>query len=83
LLAITRENVGRDIRALLRPAMEAVLQAIAAALQERAHQAATGLRSFNASNYEGLSMAIRSRLDEIQAQENLVLGSFVQRTRPR
>ena len=45
LLAIARDNVPRDIRARLRPEIEAVLQAIAAALREQAHQAATGLRT--------------------------------------
>ena len=49
LLAIARENVPRDIRARLRPEMEAVLQAIAAAMREQAHQAATGLRLSNGS----------------------------------
>jgi uncharacterized membrane protein YccC len=73
LLAIARENVPRDIRARLRPEMEAVLQAIAAAMREQAHQAATGLRLSNGSNYEELSTSIRSSLDRLQAQVDLVL----------
>ena len=43
LLAIARDNVPRDIRARLRPEIEAVLQAIVAALREQAHEAAMGL----------------------------------------
>jgi uncharacterized membrane protein YccC len=89
LLAIARENVPRDIRARLRPEMEAVLQAIAAAMREQAHQAATGLRLSNGSTpdrsrgqtpdrgrgqaYEELSTSIGSSLDRLQAQVDLVL----------
>src|SRR4029077_1788093 len=54
LLAIARDNVPRDIRTLLRPEMEAVLQALAAALRQYADRAATGLRPDD-STYEELS----------------------------
>src|SRR5262249_35847993 len=37
LLAIARDNLGRDIRGRLRPEIEAVLQAIAGTLQQYAH----------------------------------------------
>jgi uncharacterized membrane protein YccC len=81
LLAIARDNVPRDIRMRLRPEIEAVLQAIAAAMREQAHLAATGLPPSNGSTpdrsrgqaYEELSTAIRSSLDRLQAQEDLVL----------
>jgi uncharacterized membrane protein YccC len=76
LLVIARDNVSRDIRARLRPEMEAVLQAIAAALREQAHQAATGLRLSNTSNHEELSTAIRSSLDALQARETLIFSQL-------
>ena len=38
LLAIARDNVPRDIRTRLRPEIEAVLQAIGAALRQQAHK---------------------------------------------
>ena len=49
MLAIARDNVSRDIRTLLRPEMEAVLQALTAALREQAHEAATGLKAVDDS----------------------------------
>ena len=75
LLAIARDNVPRDIRARLRPEIEAVLQAIVAALREQTHEAAMGLEPSN-SNYEELSTAIRSSLDSLQARENLALSQL-------
>ena len=76
LLAIARDNVPRDFRARLRPEIEAVLQAIVAALRQQAHEAATGLAPSNNSNYEELSTAIRSRLDSLQARETLALSQL-------
>jgi uncharacterized membrane protein YccC len=76
LLAIARENVPRDIRTPLRPEMEAVLQAIAAALRQQGNQAATELRLSNTSNHEELSTAIRSSLDALQARETLTFSQL-------
>jgi uncharacterized membrane protein YccC len=76
LLAIARENVPRDILTRLRPEMEAVFQALAAALREQAHQAATGLRLSNTSNHEELSTAIRSSLDALQARDTLTFSQL-------
>ena len=75
LLAIARDNVPRDIRTRLRPEIEAVLQAIGAALRQQAHEAAMGLEPSN-SNYEELSTAIRSSLDSLQARETLALSQL-------
>ena len=75
LLAIARDNVPRDIRTRLRPEIEAVLQAIVAALRQQAHDAAVGLEPSN-SNYEELSTAIRSSLDSLQARETLALSQL-------
>ena len=75
LLAIARDNVPRDIRTRLRPEIEAVLQAIVAALRQQAHEAAMGLEPSN-SNYEELSTAIRSSLDSLQARETLALSQL-------
>jgi uncharacterized membrane protein YccC len=76
LLVIARDNVSRDIRAHLRREMEAVLQAIAAALREQAHQAATGLRLSNTSSHEELNTAICSSLDTLQARETLTFSQL-------
>jgi uncharacterized membrane protein YccC len=76
LLAIARDNVPRDIRTRLRPEIEAVLQAIDAALRQQAHEAAMGLEPSNNSNYEELSTAIRSSLDSLQARETLALSQL-------
>jgi multidrug resistance protein MdtO len=76
LLAIARDNVPRDFRARLRPQIEAVLQAIGAALRQQAQEAAMGLAPSNNSNYEELSTAIRSRLDSLQARETLALSQL-------
>jgi uncharacterized membrane protein YccC len=76
LLAIARDNVPRDFRARLRPEIEAVLQAIGAALRQQAQEAAMGLAPSNNSNYEELSTAIRSRLDSLQARETLALSQL-------
>src|SRR5262245_58196149 len=75
LLAIARDNVPRDIRTRLRPEIEAVLQAIGAALRQQAHEAAMGLEPSN-SNYEVLSTAIGSSLDSLQARETLALSQL-------
>ena len=76
LLAIARDNVPRDFRTRLRPEIEAVLQAIGAALRQQAHEAAMGLEPSNNSNYEELSTAIRSSLDSLQARETLALSQL-------
>src|SRR6266436_4381335 len=76
LLAIARDTVPRDIRMRLRPEMEAVLQTIAAALRQQAHQAATGLGPSNDSTYEELNTAIRLSLDALQARETLALSQL-------
>jgi hypothetical protein len=76
LLAIACDNVPRDFRARLRPEIEAVLQAIGAALRQQAQEAAMGLAPSNNSNYEELSTAIRSRLDSLQARETLALSQL-------
>src|SRR5262245_35729201 len=75
LLAIAHDNVPRDIRAQMRPEIEAVLQAIGAALRQQAHEAAMGLEPSN-SNYEELSTAIRSSLDSLQARETPALSQL-------
>jgi uncharacterized membrane protein YccC len=90
LLAIARDNVPRDIRTLLRPEMEAVLQALTAALRDQAHEATTGLKAVDDSipdcgrgqapdggrgqAYEERYTAIHASLDALQARENLVLN---------
>jgi Fusaric acid resistance protein family len=76
LLAIARDNVGRDIRARLRPEIEAVLQAIAAALQQYAHQAATGLKAVDDPAYEVRFKEIRANLDALQTREDLILNQL-------
>jgi uncharacterized membrane protein YccC len=76
LLAIARENVSRDIRTLLRPEIEAVLQALAAALRDQAHQAATGLKAVDDSSYQERYTAIHASLDALQTRENLVLNQL-------
>ena len=75
LLAIARENLRRGIDARLRPEIEGVLQAIAAALRQYARRAASGLRPDDAT-YEGLRRAMSSGLDKLQARENLVLSQL-------
>jgi hypothetical protein len=65
LLAIARDNVPRDIRMRLRPEIEAVIQAIAAALGQQANQAATGLKRSDDSTHEELSTATRMSLDAL------------------
>ena len=76
LLAIARDNVSRDIRARLRPEIEAVLQAIAAALQQYAHQAATGLKAADDPAYEVRFREIRASLDALQTREDLILNQL-------
>src|SRR4029434_10248423 len=76
LLAIARDNVSPDIRTLLRPEIEAVLQALAAALQDQAHQAATGLKAVDDSSYQERYTAIHASLDALQTRENLVLNQL-------
>src|SRR5262245_30065619 len=76
LLAIARDNVSRDIRARLRPEIEAVLQAIAAALQQYAHQAATGLKAVDDPAYEVLFKEIGASLDALQTREDLILNQL-------
>jgi len=76
LLAIARETVAREIRERLRPQMEAVLQVLAAALRQQAHQAATGLRPSDDSTYEELSTVIRVSLDALQARETPALSQL-------
>src|SRR5262247_1697027 len=76
LLAIARDNVGREIRASLRPEIEAVLQAIAAALQQYAHQAATGLKAADDPAYEVRFREIRASLDALQTREDLILNQL-------
>ena len=75
LLAIARDPVPRDIRVRLRPEMDTVLQAIAAALRQYAERAATGLRPDD-STYEGFRTAIRLRLDALQAREHLAVSQL-------
>src|SRR4029077_12514758 len=74
LLAIARDNVPRDIRTLLRPEMEAVLQALTAALRDQAHEAATGVKAVEDSKYVDRYAAIQASLDALAARENLVLN---------
>ena len=76
LLAIARDNVPRDIRTRLRPEIEAVLQAIGAALRQQAHEAAMGLEPSNSNYEEEFSTAIRSSLDSLQARETLALSQL-------
>ena len=76
LLAIARDSVSRDIRGRLRPEMDAALQALAAALREQAHQAATGLKPADAATYDELSTAIRLRLDALQTRGNLAVSQW-------
>ena len=76
LLGIARDNVSRDIRTLLRPEIEAVLQALAAALRDQAHQAATGLKAVDDSSYQERYTAIHASLDALQTRENLVLNQL-------
>jgi uncharacterized membrane protein YccC len=68
--------VPRDIRARMRPEIEAALQAIDAALREYARQAATGLKAVDERDYEERFTAIRAGLDALQARENLVLNQL-------
>ena len=76
LLAIAGDKVSRDVRMQLRPGIEAVLHAIAAALREQAHQAATGLKIVDDSAYEERFTAIRASLDALQARANLLLNQL-------
>jgi uncharacterized membrane protein YccC len=76
LLAIARDPVPRDLRVQLRSEMEASFQALAAALRDQAHRAATGLQPADESTYEELSMAIRLRLDALQERENLAVSQW-------
>jgi uncharacterized membrane protein YccC len=76
LLAIARDNVSRDIRARLRPEIEAVLQAIAAALQQYAREAATGLKVVDDHAYQQCFTKIRASLDALQAREDLILDEL-------
>src|SRR5262245_34112852 len=75
LLATAGDDVPRDIRARMRPQIEAVLQAIDAALREYARQAATGL-AVDDRDYEERFTAIRAGLDALQARENLLLNQL-------
>src|SRR4029450_9477282 len=65
LLAITRDSVSRDIRARLRPEIEAVLQAIAAALQQYAREAATGLKVVDDHAHQQCFTKISASLDAL------------------
>jgi len=76
LLAIARDDVPRDIRARMRPEIEAALQAIDAALREYACQAATGLKAVDDRDYDERFTAIRASLDALQARENLLLNQL-------
>ena len=76
LLAIAHDDVPRDIRARMRPEIEAAVQAIDAALREYARQAATGLKAVDDRDYEERFTAIRAGLDALQARENLVLNQL-------
>src|SRR6185369_13205105 len=76
LLAIACDPVPRDLRVQLRSEMEAVFQALAAALRDQAHRAATGLQPADDSMYEELSMAIRLCLDALQKRENLAVSQL-------
>jgi Fusaric acid resistance protein family len=76
LLVIARDDVGRDIRARLRPEIEAVLQAIAAVLQQYAHQAATGLKAVDDPAYEVRFKEIGASLDALQTREDLILNQL-------
>src|SRR5262245_34781380 len=76
LLAIARDPVARDIRMGLRPEMEAVLQAIAATLQQQAQQVAAGLKPSDDSTHEEFSTAMRLRLDALQAREALTMSQL-------
>ena len=75
-LAIAHDDVPRDIRARMRPEIEAAVQAIDAALREYARQAATGLKAVDDPDYEERFSAIRAGLDALQARENLVLNQL-------
>ena len=76
LLAIARDNVSRDMRARLRPEIEAVLQAIAAALQQYAREAATGLKVVDDHAHQQCFTKIRVSLDALQAREDLILNEL-------
>src|SRR4029077_11810069 len=76
LLAIARDNVSRDIRARLRLEIEAVLQAIASALQQYAREAATGLKVVDDHAYQQCFTKIRASLDALQAREDLILDEL-------
>jgi uncharacterized membrane protein YccC len=76
LLAIADDKVSRDVRMQLRPEIEAVLHAIAAALRAQVHQAATGLKIVDDSAYEERFTAIRASLDALQARANLLLNQL-------
>jgi len=76
LLATAHDDVPRDIRARMRPEIEAAVQAIDAALREYARQAATGLKAVNDPDYEERFTAIHAGLDALQARENLVLNQL-------
>jgi len=76
LLAIADDKVSRDVRMQLRPEIEAVLHAIAAALRAQVHQAATGLKIVDDSAYEERFTAIRASLDALQAGANLLLNQL-------
>jgi uncharacterized membrane protein YgaE (UPF0421/DUF939 family) len=76
LLAIARDNVSRDIRARLRPEIGAVLQAIAAALQQYAREAATGLKAVDDHAHQQCFTKISASLDALQAREDLILNAL-------
>ena len=76
LLAIARDSVSPDIRARLRPEIEAVLQAIAAALQQYAHEAATGLKVVDDHAHQQCFTKISASLDALQAREDLILNEL-------
>jgi len=76
LLTIAREDVPRDIRTRMRPEMDAVLGAIAAALRQQAHQATTGLGSSDDGSYDEFAAAIRSSLDALQAREGFAFSQL-------
>src|SRR5262249_4916433 len=60
----------------LRPEIEAVLQAIAAVLQQYAHQAATGLKAVDDPAYEVRFKEIGASLDALQTREDLILNQL-------
>ena len=92
LLAIAGDKVSRDVRMQLRPEIEAVLHAIAAALRAQVHEAATGLKPVDDSTaghsrgqaldrgrvdaYENRYRAIRAAIEELQMRTSLLLNQL-------